>query len=89
MAVEGEVLHRPGEEAAGERACAAWVMAGRPSLAEASVPTWRARRTDCSSGCWCRSFYLRNAMINFSSNGICFMVSFIQPLKSSSSNPGP
>lgn len=89
MAVEGAVLHHPRGEAAGEHACAAWVMAGRPSLAEASVPTWRARRTDRSNGCWCRFFYQRNAMINFSSNGTCFMVSFIQPLKPSSSNPRP
>uniref|UniRef100_A0A8I6B3Y3 Mannose-P-dolichol utilization defect 1 protein n=2 Tax=Rattus norvegicus TaxID=10116 RepID=A0A8I6B3Y3_RAT len=48
-------------------------MAGLSGLAEATFPTWRARLTDRSKGCWYQFFYLRNAMINSSSTGTCFM----------------
>ncbi|XP_042138210.2 mannose-P-dolichol utilization defect 1 protein isoform X1 [Peromyscus maniculatus bairdii] len=47
-------------------------MAGRAGLAEATVPTWRPRRTGCSDGCWCRFFCLRRATTNSSSSGTCF-----------------
>lgn len=65
-----------------ECACALKVLNALERLAEAFFAIWQPKQTGFSNGCWCRFFYLRNAMTKFSASGTCFTVSFIRhPVK--------